>query len=99
MLVRDPRKRPDAATILGHEWMQGGSSAPEAPMQPEILQRMRRFANMNRFKKEALRVGSNCIDMPRTCSAQSPLAAQHLLCLGTVHTAVMTAKQHRPGGA
>uniref|UniRef100_A0A383VCA4 non-specific serine/threonine protein kinase n=1 Tax=Tetradesmus obliquus TaxID=3088 RepID=A0A383VCA4_TETOB len=56
MLVHDPRKRPDAATILGHEWMQGGSSAPEAPMQPEILQRMRRFANMNRFKKEALRV-------------------------------------------
>jgi serine/threonine protein kinase len=56
MLVRDPRKRPDAATILAHEWMQGGSSAPEAPMQPEILQRMRRFANMNRFKKEALRV-------------------------------------------
>jgi calcium-dependent protein kinase len=59
MLVRDPRKRPDAATILGHEWMQGGSSAPEAPMQPEILQRMRRFANMNRFKKEALRVRTN----------------------------------------
>lgn len=57
MLVRDPRKRPDAATILKHEWLRGGSpAAAEAPMQPEILNRMKRFANMNRFKKEALRV-------------------------------------------
>jgi hypothetical protein len=57
LLVRDPRKRPDAATILKHEWLRGGSpAAPEAPMQPEILNRMKRFANMNRFKKEALRV-------------------------------------------
>ncbi|KAF8059360.1 CPK17 [Scenedesmus sp. PABB004] len=57
MLVRDPRKRADTASILGHEWMQGGASgAPEAPMQPEILARLRQFAGMNRFKKEALRV-------------------------------------------
>jgi hypothetical protein len=57
MLVRDPRKRPDAATILKHEWLRGGSpAAAEAPMQPEILNRMKRFAGMNRFKKEALRV-------------------------------------------
>eukprot|EP00775_Hariotina_reticulata_P001153 gene1153-1493_t len=56
MLARDPRKRPDAQTILNHEWMRGGSAAPEAPMQPEILRRLRRFAHMNRFKKEALRV-------------------------------------------
>jgi hypothetical protein len=56
MLVRDPRKRPDAQTILKHEWLTGGAAAPEAPMQPEILNRMKRFAGMNRFKKEALRV-------------------------------------------
>lgn len=57
MLVRDPRKRPDAQSILKHEWLRGGgAAAPEAPMQPEILNRMKRFAGMNRFKKEALRV-------------------------------------------
>jgi calcium-dependent protein kinase len=56
MLVRDPRKRPDAQTILKHEWLRGGAAGPEAPMQPEILNRMKRFAGMNRFKKEALRV-------------------------------------------
>jgi hypothetical protein len=57
MLARDPRKRPDAQTILNHEWMRGGSGGVvEAPMQPEILRRLRRFAHMNRFKKEALRV-------------------------------------------
>jgi hypothetical protein len=59
MLVRDPRKRPDARTILKHEWLMGGAAAPEAPMQPEILNRMKRFAGMNRFKKEALRVRHN----------------------------------------
>lgn len=56
MLVRDPRKRPDAATILNHEWLQNGASIPDAPIQPEILLRLRKFAGMNRFKKEALRV-------------------------------------------
>lgn len=57
LLVRDPRKRPDAQSILKHEWLRGGgAAAPEAPMQPEILNRMKRFAGMNRFKKEALRV-------------------------------------------
>eukprot|EP00878_Enallax_costatus_P023678 GHUV01025209.1.p1 GENE.GHUV01025209.1~~GHUV01025209.1.p1 ORF type:complete len:323 (+),score=102.03 GHUV01025209.1:57-971(+) len=56
MLVRDPRKRPDAASILNHEWLQSGSSVPDAPIQPEILLRLRKFAGMNRFKKEALRV-------------------------------------------
>lgn len=57
LLVRDPRKRPDAQSILKHEWLRGGgTAAPEAPMQPEILNRMKRFAGMNRFKKEALRV-------------------------------------------
>jgi hypothetical protein len=54
--VRDPHKRPDAQTILKHEWLTGGAAAPETPMQPEILNRMKRFAGMNRFKKEALRV-------------------------------------------
>lgn len=54
--MRDPRKRPDAATILKHEWLQNGASVPDAPIQPEILLRLRKFAGMNRFKKEALRV-------------------------------------------
>lgn len=56
MLVRDPRRRPDAQTMMKHDWLRGGAAAPEAPMQPEILNRMKRFAGMNRFKKEALRV-------------------------------------------
>lgn len=56
MLVRDPRQRADVASIMAHEWMQGGSSSPETLLQPEILRRMRKFADMGRFKKEALRV-------------------------------------------
>jgi hypothetical protein len=32
----------------------------ESPLQPEILMRMRKFAGMNKFKKEALRVRGPC---------------------------------------
>jgi hypothetical protein len=69
MLVRDPAQRATAAEILSHEWLaeggakgaaaggEGGAGRPgEAVLQPEILKRMRKFAGMNRFKKEALRV-------------------------------------------
>lgn len=56
MLVRDPAKRATAQDILQHEWMKENGAAQESAIQPEILQRMRKFAGMNRFKKEALKV-------------------------------------------
>lgn len=60
MLVRDPKRRATATEILGHEWMreQGAVVQADRELQPEILKRMKRFAGMNRLKKEALRVGS-----------------------------------------
>jgi serine/threonine protein kinase len=56
MLVRDPTKRATVAEVLSHEWMRENGGAREELIQPEILQRMRQFAGMNRFKKEALKV-------------------------------------------
>jgi calcium-dependent protein kinase len=59
MLVRDPRRRATATEILQHEWMrEQGASQDGRELQPEILKRMKRFAGMNRLKKEALRVGA-----------------------------------------
>ena len=60
MLVRDPNKRATVTEILNHEWMRENGAAPDALIQPEILQRMRQFAGMNRFKKEALKVRGMC---------------------------------------
>jgi calcium-dependent protein kinase len=87
MLVRDPAKRPDAATILRHEWLRSSSNSaggPEAALQPEILNRMKNFANMNRFKKEALRVSgeresARVSTGPAACSSSTRLTTC-LLC-------------------
>lgn len=57
MLVRDPKKRATATQVLQHEWMrEQGAVQDSRELQPEILMRMKRFAGMNRLKKEALRV-------------------------------------------
>lgn len=62
MLVRDPRRRATASELLAHEWMRENGVAQDVAhdLQPEILARMKRFAGLNRLKKEALRVGSRC---------------------------------------
>jgi calcium-dependent protein kinase len=56
MLVRDPRKRSPAATILRHEWMKDNGVASDKPIEVEVLKRIRGFAANNRLKKEALLV-------------------------------------------
>jgi calcium-dependent protein kinase len=57
MLVRDPRRRATATEVLAHEWMRENGAASDCrELQPEILTRMRKFAGLNRLKKEALRV-------------------------------------------
>jgi serine/threonine protein kinase len=58
MLVRDPKRRATASEVLRHEWMRdNGAAQSERDLQPEILTRMKKFAGLNRLKKEALRVG------------------------------------------
>ncbi len=56
MLARDPRDRATAREILQHEWMREHGCASDAPLQVEVVARMKQFAAMNRLKKEAMRV-------------------------------------------
>ncbi len=56
MRVQDPRKRATAEQILGHSWMKENGTASDKPLDNVILQRMRGFLNMNKLKKEALKV-------------------------------------------
>ncbi|KAJ9528579.1 hypothetical protein QJQ45_020442 [Haematococcus lacustris] len=55
MLARDPKKRLTAEQVLSHPWMKVNGVAPDE-MIPEVLTRMRQFTQMNKLKKEALKV-------------------------------------------
>lgn len=56
MLPQDPKKRATADQILGHSWMRENGTASDKPLDNVILTRMRGFLNMNKLKKEALKV-------------------------------------------
>jgi calcium-dependent protein kinase len=55
MLMRDPKKRLTAEQVLKHPWMVQHGVATDAFI-PEVLTRMRTFTQMNKLKKEALKV-------------------------------------------
>jgi calcium-dependent protein kinase len=54
--VQDPKKRATADAILQHSWMKENGTASDKPLDNVILTRMRGFTNMNKLKKEALKV-------------------------------------------
>ncbi len=56
MCVQDPKKRATADLILQHSWMKENGTASDKPLDNVILTRMRGFLNMNKLKKEALKV-------------------------------------------
>ncbi|BDA50363.1 Calcium-dependent protein kinase 34 [Coccomyxa sp. Obi] len=56
MLQQDPKKRATADQILRHSWMKENGTASDKPLDNVILTRMRGFMNMNKLKKEALKV-------------------------------------------
>ncbi|KMZ73521.1 Calcium-dependent protein kinase 1 [Zostera marina] len=56
MLVRDPKKRITAHQVLCHPWIQTDGSAPDKPLGPAVLTRLKHFSAMNKLKKLALRV-------------------------------------------
>ena len=70
MLVRDPKRRATAQTILQHDWMKENGVASDAPLQLEVLSRIQKFSAMNKLKKEALKVGGRvggCSCVPAVC--------------------------------
>jgi len=56
MLQRDPAKRLTVQQVLNHPWMKVQGVASDKPLEPEVLSRMKKFAKMNKLKKEALKV-------------------------------------------
>jgi len=56
MLDRDPRKRLTAHEALRHPWVCVDGVAPDKPLDPAVLTRLKQFSAMNKLKKMALRV-------------------------------------------
>ena len=56
MLTRDVKKRLKAEELLKHPWMRVNGVATDDIITPEVLNRLRTFGNMNKLKKEALKV-------------------------------------------
>mmetsp|Transcript_18592 Transcript_18592/g.56153 ORF Transcript_18592/g.56153 Transcript_18592/m.56153 type:complete len:489 (-) Transcript_18592:1324-2790(-) len=55
LLQRDADMRPTALEALHHPWLQGGTSASDAPIDRSIVQRLQRFGTYGRLKQVALR--------------------------------------------
>ena len=56
MLTRNAKTRLTAADLLKHPWMRVNGVASDEVVTPEVLNRLRTFGNMNKLKKEALKV-------------------------------------------
>mmetsp|Transcript_4592 Transcript_4592/g.12777 ORF Transcript_4592/g.12777 Transcript_4592/m.12777 type:complete len:526 (+) Transcript_4592:190-1767(+) len=56
MLVQDPKQRATADQILQHEWMRVNGVASDKPLDNAIATRIKKFANLNKLKKEAMKV-------------------------------------------
>ncbi|XP_027363369.1 calcium-dependent protein kinase 4 isoform X2 [Abrus precatorius] len=56
MLDRDPKKRISAHEVLCHPWIVDDKVAPDKPLDPAVLTRLKHFSAMNKLKKMALRV-------------------------------------------
>ncbi|KAG7961588.1 hypothetical protein I3843_09G024300 [Carya illinoinensis] len=56
MLIRDPKKRLKAHEVLCHPWVQIEGVAPDNPLDPAVLTRLKQFSAMNKLKKMAIRV-------------------------------------------
>ncbi|KAL0437169.1 UNVERIFIED_CONTAM: Calcium-dependent protein kinase [Sesamum radiatum] len=61
MLNSDPKQRLTAFQVLNHPWIKEDGEAPDVPLDNAVLNRLKQFRAMNKFKKVALRVIAGCL--------------------------------------
>ncbi|XP_019190248.1 PREDICTED: calcium-dependent protein kinase 34-like [Ipomoea nil] len=61
MLNSDPKQRLTALEVLNHAWIKEDGEAPDTPLDNAVLDRLKQFRAMNKFKKVALRVIAGCL--------------------------------------
>ncbi|XP_055814379.1 calcium-dependent protein kinase 17-like isoform X2 [Solanum dulcamara] len=61
MLNSDPSQRLTALQVLNHSWIKEDGEAPDTPLDNAVLNKLKNFRAMNKFKKVALRVIAGCL--------------------------------------
>ncbi|KAF3791445.1 Calcium-dependent protein kinase 17 [Nymphaea thermarum] len=61
MLNVDPRQRVTAFQVLNHPWIKEDGNAPNTPLDNVVLNRLKQFMAMNKFKRVALKVIAGCL--------------------------------------
>lgn len=61
MLNSEPKQRLSAIQVLNHPWIKEDGEAPDTPLDNAVLDRLKQFRAMNKFKKVALRVIAGCL--------------------------------------
>ncbi|PKU87938.1 Calcium-dependent protein kinase 17 [Dendrobium catenatum] len=61
MLCKDPQKRLTAFDVLNHPWIKEDGEAPDTPLDNVVLNRLKQFRELNKFKQVALRVIAGCL--------------------------------------
>ncbi|KAK8961669.1 Calcium-dependent protein kinase 34 [Platanthera guangdongensis] len=61
MLCKDPQKRFTAFEVLNHPWIKEDGEAPDTPLDNAVLNRLKQFRELNKFKQVALRVIAGCL--------------------------------------
>ncbi|CAA2991956.1 calcium-dependent kinase 17-like [Olea europaea subsp. europaea] len=56
MLTSDPKHRLTARQVLNHPWIKEDGDAPDTPLDNVVLDKLKQFRAMNKFKKVALRL-------------------------------------------
>lgn len=75
MLQKNPDKRPDTQYILGHRWL--NEAAPHHPLDPTVLQNLRRFASNTRVHREAMFTSRQAMEAGAT-TEMCDLVVQHV---------------------
>lgn len=70
MLVRDPHRRATIEELLQHRWLLPNGSASGEPLNLEIVERLRKFTEMNALKKHALQVMVGLLPKEETAGLQ-----------------------------
>jgi len=56
LLKQDPKDRMTAVEALNHPWVREGGTATDNPLDDTVMRRLKKFSEMTKFKKAALKV-------------------------------------------
>lgn len=76
--MQDPTKRATIPEVLADEWLRENGCASDTPLDKDVISKIKNFANLNKLKKEALRVRApllqlHCVPGPHDLKIPMPV--------------------------